>query len=71
MSTTPEPVSFWLFDCVTLCNFAFAGRVELLAERYGRRAAVTTQVMDEIARGVSVGHDALAAVFSTVDNGPF
>jgi hypothetical protein len=32
---------------------------------------VTTKVIDEIARGVSAGYDALAAVFGNVDNGSF
>ena len=45
----------YFFDTVTLSNFALAGCLELLINRYGSHAIVTPEVMDEITAGVAVG----------------
>ena len=50
------------FDTVTLSNFASANRVDLLVSRYGRRALVTPEVLDEVADGFVAGYVHLATV---------
>ena len=59
----------WFFDSVTLSNFALADCLQLLADRYRARGFVTTQVMDELARGVAAGSDPLKACLDVVDKG--
>ena len=59
------------FDCVTLSNFALAGRLDLLAGRYGRRVTLTTEVLDEIGDGVASGHAALREVEHLASVGRF
>lgn len=51
----------YIFDTTVLSNFAAAGRLELLAERYRGRAFTTVEVGDELRRGVSVGYAYLEA----------
>jgi predicted nucleic acid-binding protein len=66
----PEgPVLPLFFDTVTLSNFALADRVDLLVSRYGRRAQVTPEVLDEISEGVAAGHSALRRVEDAVASG--
>ena len=43
------------FDTVTLSNFRLAGRLDLLITRYGARARVTPEVLDEVTDGVVAG----------------
>jgi len=57
----------WFFDCVTLSNFALPGGLPILTTRYRTRGHVTTQVMDELARGVAAGYAALADCLALVD----
>ncbi len=43
------------FDTCTLSNFALAGRLDLLTQRYGRRAQVTPEVLAEAIDGIVAG----------------
>ena len=67
----PEGSSLWLFDSVSLSNFAMAGRLDVLAKRYRRRGALTTQVLDEIVHGVAAGYGELEDVYGLIDRGVF
>ncbi len=51
----PERGPF-LVDTVTLSNFALAGRLDILTERYPGRLWTTTTVLDEVIRGIGEGH---------------
>jgi predicted nucleic acid-binding protein len=55
------------FDTVTLSNFALAGRLDLLIRRYGPRARVTPEVLDEVLEGIVVGYDALKDIEAAVE----
>jgi predicted nucleic acid-binding protein len=57
------------FDTVTLSNFALVGRTGLLVERYGSRARVTPQVLDELLEGVTAGYEALQSIVRAVADG--
>ena len=59
----------WFFDNVTLSNFALAGGLGVLIVRYRGRGFVTTQVVDELTRGVTAGYPALAECLDLVDKG--
>lgn len=52
----------FIFDTVVVSNFALAGRLDLLKRRYGHRGWITTEVLDELARGPSQGRRELADV---------
>ena len=62
----PDPAG-WFFDSVTLSNFALADGLHILTARYRRRGFVTSQVMDELTRGVAAGYLPLAACLELVD----
>ena len=64
----PDP-SGWFFDSVTLSNFALSGAVRLVRDRYRSRGFVTTQVVDELTRGVAAGYAALSDCLAPVDRG--
>lgn len=57
----------WFFDSVTLSNFALASGLSLLIARYCKRGFVTTQVLDELTRGVAAGYAPLAEAINLVD----
>jgi predicted nucleic acid-binding protein len=59
----------WFFDSVTLSNFALAGGLGVLTARYRGRGFVTTQVLDELTRGVPAGYASLAECLELVDQG--
>ena len=67
----PETGCDYYFDTVTLSNFALSGRVDLLVVRYGRRAIITPQVLDEIADGIVAGYSELREVETAVTGGEF
>ena len=67
----PESGRNYYFDTVTLSNFALSGRLDLLIARYGRRAMLTPQVLDEIADGIVAGYSELRKVESAVGGGEF
>ena len=60
-----KPV-YW-FDTVTLSNFALAGRFGLLVTRYGQRAVITPEVLDEVTDGIIAGYQALSEIEEAVD----
>ncbi len=57
----------YFFDTVTLSNFALAGHFELLVTRYGQRAIVTPEVLNEVTDGVIAGYYALSEIEEAVD----
>jgi predicted nucleic acid-binding protein len=59
----------YLFDTVALSNFALAGRFELLVARYGKRAIITPEVLDEVTDGVIAGYFALSEIERAVEEG--
>jgi predicted nucleic acid-binding protein len=59
----------WFFDSVTLSNFALASAMPVIRDRYRSRGFVTTQVVDELTRGVVAGYAALADCLSLADSG--
>lgn len=65
----PKRPKVYLFDTVTLSNFALAGRFELLIERYGHKLLLTSEVLDELAEGVNAGNTRLSQVEEAVDKG--
>jgi predicted nucleic acid-binding protein len=69
--TTPEPAAGvdLYFDTVTLGNFALAGRLDILVNRYGTRARVGPEVLDEVLDGIAAGYEALAGIEAAVDDG--
>lgn len=71
MPTVPETGCDYYMDTVTLSNFALSGRLDLLIARYGRRAMITPQVLDEIADGVVAGYSELRLVEAAVAEGEF
>ncbi len=65
------PDRLWIFDSVTISNFSLAGRLDILQARYAHHLALTTQVVDEISRGVTSGRHDLEPILALVDNGIF
>ncbi|MFC1452061.1 hypothetical protein ACFLSJ_01800 [Verrucomicrobiota bacterium] len=65
----PERGRIYLFDAVTLSNFALAERLDLLVSRYGRRVRVTPEVLDEVTHGVVAGYVALSAIEEALADG--
>ena len=65
----PEPDRQYYFDTVTLSNFVLSGRLDLLIARYGRRANITPQVLDEVADGIVAGYAGLREVETAVTCG--
>ena len=60
------PDSLYLFDTVTLSNFALSNSLDLLVRRYEQRLLVTTEILSEVAAGVTAGHAALRAIAECV-----
>ena len=58
----------YLFDTVALSNFAPAGRFDLILSRYGKKAVVTPEVLDEIVAGVVAGYFALKEIEDAVES---
>jgi len=56
----PDPSRDRYFDTVTLSNFVLAQRLDVLIARYGTRAKVTREVLDEVSDGLVAGYTALA-----------
>jgi predicted nucleic acid-binding protein len=57
------PDKKWVFDTVTLSNFLLTESIHIIAKRYGQRAVITSQVLDEL----SAGFDKYPAL-KTIDN---
>lgn len=67
----PEPAALFFFDTVSLSNFALAERLDLLLGRYGTRAILTSEVLDEIAEGIAREYTALEPVDRLAAEGAF
>ena len=65
----PKNEGNYFFDTVTLSNYALVGRFDLLVGRYGKRAVLTPEVLDEATDGVVTGYGALSAIERAVDDG--
>lgn len=62
----PKRRSRYYFDTVTLSNFALAGRVDLLKDRYGSQLHITNEVLDELSAGVLAGYPELLEIEKTL-----
>lgn len=65
----PDESGDLFFDTVTISNFALAGRIDLLAERYGPRARITPEVLNEVLEGIVAGYQALRSIVAAVEEG--
>lgn len=65
------PEQLFLFDTVSLSNFALAQSLDLLVSRYGDRLCVTHEVLDELIEGMAAGYSALNEVLTLVEEGVF
>ena len=54
------------FDTIVLSNFARAGRLDILSDRYRGRMFVSQQVLDELIAGEMAGHRHVAQVLELV-----
>ena len=61
----------FFFDSVVLSNFALTKNTDLLTDRYGKRAVLTSEVLDEIAHGVACGYESLREVITKVSRDLF
>ena len=52
-----------------LSNFALLGRFDLLIDRYGPRAQITPEVLDEVSAGIVAGHQELKQIEVAVEKG--
>lgn len=68
---SPEKAGLLLFDTVVLSNFALVESLHLLEHLPPHSGAVTCEVLDEVASGVSKGYTALRTVESMVVSGAF
>ena len=64
-----RPPRRFFFDTVTLANFALAGCLGLLVDRYGTSLCVTEQVRVELAAGRAGGYAGLEAVEAALTGG--
>ena len=67
-SVVPEPASYF-FDTIVLSNFALSGRFDLLIDRYGPRAQITPEVLDEVSAGIVAGYRGLKQIEVAVEKG--
>lgn len=63
MRTMPD----YIFDTTVLSNFAASEKPDLLAIRYARNAFTTTEVADELRRGVSAGYTYLEPALNWIN----
>jgi len=69
MPPTHEAAGLLFFDTVTLSNFALARSLDLLITRYGDRAQVTQEVLNEVTDGIVAGYGPLSLVEEAVTSG--
>lgn len=67
----PERSRPCFFDTCTLSNFALAGRLDLLIQRYGKRAQVAPEVLGEVIDGIVAGYAELQEIEDAVATGEF
>ena len=65
-SGMPEAALYY-FDTIVLSNFALSGRFDLLIDRYGPRAQITPEVLDEVSDGIVAGHRELKQIEAAVE----
>lgn len=65
----PDPDQKYYFDTVVLSNFALVDRLDLLTIMYKDRLIITTEVVDEISRGISSGFDVLQEIMNLLADG--
>ena len=65
----PDPEQKYYFDTVVLSNFALVDCLDLLTIMYKDRLIITTEVVDEISRGISSGFDALQEIINLLTDG--
>lgn len=65
----PDPEQKYYFDTVVLCNYALVGHLDLLTIMYKDCLIITTEVIDEISRGISSGFDALQEIMNRLTDG--
>jgi predicted nucleic acid-binding protein len=65
----PEKPHAVFFDTVTLSNFALSRNLDLLIQRYGPRAYITPEVLDEVMDGIVTGYAELREVEDAVNAG--
>ena len=65
------PDRLYLFDTVTLSNFALTDAINLLVQRYQDRLLITSEVLDEIAEGIACGYTSLTEIEKFVDKKTF
>lgn len=58
----------YLFNTTALSNFAVAGRLDLLRDRYRGSAFTTLEVVDELRRGVKAGYLYLGPILREVED---
>jgi predicted nucleic acid-binding protein len=64
----PKRRASYFFDTVTLSNFAFADRLDLLTARYGQKLTITREVYNELAEGIVAGYEPLRKIEALVSN---
>ena len=63
------PDTKYIFDTVSICNFALAGALDVIAKRYSGNAFLTSEVHDEILEGIAGGHRKLEEIEALLDKG--
>jgi len=59
----------FIFDTVSISNFALAEALELIVKRYSGNAFVTSEVHDEILEGIAGGHWKLEKIEALLNRG--
>lgn len=67
----PRLATRYVFDSVSLSNFALADGLGVLRMRYDRRGLITPEVRVEIEHGLDAGYDALSGVLGLLRTGCF
>ncbi len=63
------PEGLFFFDTVTLANFALADAMPMLEKRYGKKMALTPDVIAEVGNGIAAGHLQLQKIEESVAAG--
>jgi predicted nucleic acid-binding protein len=65
----PDTEQRYYFDTVVLSNFALINRLDLLNRMYKKRLFITTEVVDEVSKGIASGFESLQGILSTITDG--
>ena len=65
----PDTKLRYYFDTVVLSYFALVNRLDLLNTLYHDCLFVTTEVVDEISRGIVSGFTPLQSIFRSIEGG--